>query len=537
MLENDVDKKEDLQNSKEEGVKPGSFEEAYYQSIKNLKEGEIIKGKVIAVNKRDAVIDIGYKSEGLIPIEEFHGAENVKVGDEVDVLLEAVEDENGMVVLSKSKAEKIAGWERILNNYNEGDIIKGKAVRKVKGGAMVDIGVEAFLPASQSMLRGPIELNNLLGKELDYKIIKINKPRKNIVVSRKEVLAQERAVQKQKILEELEKGQMRKGTVKNITDFGAFINLGGIDGLLHITDMSWGRISHPSEVLAVGDEVEVMVLDFDKENVKVSLGLKQKTPNPWKDVEEKYPVGSNVKGKVVNLVPYGAFIELEKGIEGLIHISEISWTKRINHPSEVLAIGDTVEALVLSTDMQNQKISLGLKQLEANPWLEAPVKYPEGSRIKGKIKNLTDYGASVEVDENIDGLIHVCAISWTEKISHPSVVFKKGQKVEAVVLSVDQENMKIALGIKQLTEDTWPKYVEQYPVNTVVEGVITKITNFGIFIEFADDLDGLIHISELSEEPSASLEEKYKIGDKIKAKIVKIDNDTRKIGLSTKGVE
>jgi small subunit ribosomal protein S1 len=511
----------------------GSFEEAYYESIKSLKEGEIIKGKVIAINKRDAVIDIGYKSEGLISIDEFNG-DDIQVGDEVDVLLEAVEDENGMVVLSKNKAEKIAGWENIINNYNEGDAIKGKAIRKVKGGVMVDIGVEAFLPASQSTFKGPIELNGLLGKELDYKIIKINKPRKNIVVSRKEVIAQEKAEQKTKVLEELEKGQIRKGTVKNITDFGAFINLGGIDGLLHITDMSWGRTSHPSEMLAVGDEVEVMVLDFNKENLKVSLGLKQKTPNPWKEVESKYPVGSNVKGKVVNLVPYGAFVELEKGIEGLIHISEISWTKRINHPSEVLAIGDTVEAVVLSTDTNNQKISLGLKQLEANPWIDAPVKYPENSIIKGKIKNLTDYGAFVELDENIDGLIHVSDISWTKKLSHPSEALKKGQKVEAMVLSVDQENMKISLGLKQLSDDTWPGYVEKYPVNTVIEGTVTKITNFGIFVEFDRDLEGLIHISELSEEPSTNLEERFKVGDKVKAKIVKVDNETRKIGLSMK---
>jgi small subunit ribosomal protein S1 len=520
----------------QESIK-GSFEEAYYESIKSLKEGEIIKGRIIAINKRDVVIDIGYKSEGLISLDEFQKEDDIKVGDEIDVLLESVEDENGMVVLSKNKAEKIAGWENIINNYNEGDVIKGRAVRKVKGGVMVDIGVEAFLPASQSTFRGPIELNSLLGKEVDYKIIKINKPRKNIVVSRKEVIAQEKAQQKTKVLEELEKGQLRKGTVKNITDFGAFINLGGIDGLLHITDMSWGRTSHPSEMLAVGDEIEVMVLDFDKENLKVSLGLKQKTPNPWKEVEMKYPVGSNVKGKVVNLVPYGAFVELEKGIEGLIHISEISWTKRINHPSEVLAIGDTVEAVVLSEDIGNQKISLGLKQLEANPWIDAPVKYPENSVIKGKIKNLTDYGAFVELDENIDGLIHVSDISWTKKISHPSEVLKKGQKIEAIVLSVDQENMKISLGLKQLTEDPWPNYVEKYTVNTMIEGTITKLANFGIFIEFDKDLDGLIHLSELSEEPSSNLEEKYKIGDKIQAKIVKVDNETRKIGLSMKGVE
>ena len=515
----------------------GSFEEAYYESVKSLKEGEIIKGRIIAISKRDVVIDIGYKSEGLIPLFEFGPNADIKVGDEVDVLLEAIEDENGMVVLSKNKAEKIAGWENIINNYNEGDVIKGKAMRKVKGGMMVDIGVEAFLPASQSTFKGPIELNSLLGKEVDYKIIKINKPRKNVVVSRKEVIAQEKAEQKQKVLGELEKGQIRKGVVKNITDFGAFVNLGGIDGLLHITDMSWGRISHPSEVLAVGDEVEVMILDFDKENLKVSLGLKQKTPNPWKDVGDKYPVGSKVKGKVVNLVPYGAFVELEKGVEGLIHISEISWTKRINHPSDVVAIGDMVEAVVLSADIGSQKISLGLKQLEVNPWLDAPVKYPENSHIKGKIKNLTDYGAFVELDENIDGLIHVSDISWTKKISHPSEVLKKGQKVEAIVLSVDQENMKIALGLKQLSEDPWHLYVEKYPVNTVIEGTITKIANFGIFVEFDKDLDGLIHVSELSEEPTVNLEEKYKVGDKVRAKIVKVDNETRKIGLSMKGLE
>ncbi|MDD5504295.1 MAG: 30S ribosomal protein S1 [Candidatus Omnitrophica bacterium] len=542
MLENNIEDMKDegaLEKTNEAGLEntgKGAFEQAYYESVKNLKEGEIIKGRVVGINKRDAVIDIGYKSEGLIPLSEFGVNSDIKVGDEVDVLLESVEDENGMVVLSRNKAEKIAGWENIINNYNEGDVIKGRGTRKVKGGMMVDIGVEAFLPASQSTFKGPIELNGLLGKELDYKIIKINKPRKNIVVSRKEVIAQEKAELKQKVLGELTKGQIRKGVVKNITDFGAFINLGGIDGLLHITDMSWGRISHPSEVLAVGDEVDVMVLDFDKENLKVSLGLKQKTPNPWKEVGNKYPVGSKIKGKIVNLVAYGAFVELEKGVEGLIHISEISWTKRISHPSDVLAIGDIVEAVVLSADMDNQKISLGLKQLESNPWIDAPVKYPQNSRIKGKVKNLTDYGAFVELDDNIDGLIHISDISWTKKVSHPSEVLKKGQKVEAMVLSVDQESMKISLGLKQLSEDPWPLYVEKYPVNTVVEGTVTKIANFGVFIEFDKDLDGLIHISELADEPVTNIEERYKVGDNIRARIIKIDNDTRKIGLSAKGI-
>jgi len=544
MMENGV---EEAKNAKEvskevsneevkdpDEAKKQSFEEMYYESIKELKEGEIIKGKIIALNNKDVVIDIGYKSEGLIPMNEFQNQDEIKIGDEIEVLLESKENESGMVVLSKNKAEKIMGWERIINNYNEGDVIKGRATRKVKGGLMVDIGVEAFLPASQSTLRSPIDLDGLLRQEVEYKIIKINKPRKNIVVSRKEVLAKVHEEEKHKLLSELTKGETRKGVVKNITDFGAFINLGGIDGLLHITDMSWGRISHPSEILAVGDEIEVMILDFDKEQMRVSLGLKQKSASPWEEVESKYPISSNVKGKVVNIVPYGAFIELEKGVEGLIHISEMSWTKRINHPSEVLAIGDTVEAAVLSIDKTSQKISLGLKQLEANPWLDAPVKYPVGSTIKGKVKNLTDYGAFIELDENIDGLIHVSDISWTRKISHPSEVLKKGQKVEATVLSVDQENMKIALGLKQLQEDPWPKYTEKYKIDTNIEGSVTKVTNFGIFVEFDDGLEGLVHITELSEEPVGSLEEKYKVGDKIKAKIIKIDNEARKIGLSMK---
>jgi len=514
-----------------------SLEDIYYQTMKELKEGEVIKGKVASVTSRYVVVDIGFKSEGMISLEEFPDPSSLKPGDELEVLLESMEDDDGMVVLSRKKAEKILGWENIINNYNEGDNIKGVAVRKVKGGLMVDIGVEAFLPASQSSLRGPINLNTLLNQQLDYKIIKINKPRKNIVVSRKEVLMLEKETQRRKVLNDLEKGQTMKGVVKNITDFGAFINLGGIDGLLHITDMSWSRISHPSEMVAVGDEIEIVVLDFDKDNMKVSLGLKQKSPNPWEEVESKYPISTKVKGKVVNIVAYGAFVELEKGIEGLIHISEMSWTKRINHPSEVLAIGDTVETIVLSIDRSSQKISLGLKQLELNPWLEAAVKYPAGTKVKGKIKNLTDYGAFVELDQSIDGLIHISDISWTRKISHPSEVLKKAQKVEAIILSVDQDNMKIALGFKQLQEDPWTSYIEKYNVNTPVEGSITKMTNFGFFIEFDKDLEGLVHVSEIPNVDAAALEEKFKVGDKIGAKIIKIDNESRKIGLTMKGVE
>lgn len=541
MPDNNLEQKENLEQKKDPEQSEAEsnrqeLEEIYFNTMKTLKEGEIIKGTIISMDNRDLVLDIGYKSEGVIALEEFDDFKSLKVGDEVEVLLESKEDENGMVVLSKKKAEKIAGWENIINNYKEGDSIKGKAVRKVKGGLMVSIGIEAFLPASQSSLRGPINLNSLLGQELDYKIIKINKSRRNIVVSRKEVLIKEKEDQKHKLLNEIQKGDSRKGVVKNITDFGAFINLGGIDGLLHITDMSWGRISHPSEVLAVGDNIEVMILDMDKEHMKVSLGLKQKTANPWGEVESKYPIGSKVKGKVVNIVPYGAFVELEKGVEGLVHISEMSWTKRINHPTEVLAIGDTVEAVVLSIDKNSQKISLGLKQIEQNPWLDAAVKYPAGAKIKGKIRNLTDYGAFVELDENIDGLVHISDISWTRKLSHPSEMLKKGQKVEVLVLSVDQGNMKIALGLKQLGEDPWPKYTEKYGINSVVEGAITKITNFGLFVEFDKELEGLVHISELPEGSTTNLEERYKVGDKVKAKIIKVDNESRKIGLSMKGV-
>lgn len=518
-------------------IEKGGFEELYYETLKELREGEIIKGIILSITNRDIIVDIGYKSEGVISLTEFDNMDDLKIGDEITVFLEKVEDENGMVVLSKKKADKIIGWEKIVNNYKEGDIITGKAIRKVKGGLMVDVGVESFLPASQAFLKGPINLNGLLGEKTEYQIVKINKPRKNIVVSRKEVLLKNREIQKKKLLTELEKGQVRKGYVKNITDFGAFVNLGGVDGLLHITDMSWGRVSHPSEMLAVGDEIEVMILDFDKENLKVSLGLKQKTLNPWQEIEAKYPVSAHIKGKVVNILPYGAFIELEKGVEGLIHISEISWTKRINHPSEILAIGDMVEAVVLSIDKNNQKISLGLKQLESNPWLDAESKYSVGVHVKGKIKHLTDYGAFLELDDNIDGLIHISDISWTRKLSHPSEVLKKGQKVEAVVLSVDQQNMKISLGIKQMEEDPWPSYVEKYKVNDLIDGFVTKVTNFGFFIEFDKDLEGLVHISELPEEENKTIEDRFKIGENIKAKIIKIDNESRKIGLSLKGIE
>ncbi len=509
-------------------------EQLYFENLKAPKQGQIVKGKIISVTKKDIVVDIGFKSEGVISLDEFPDRKDLKVGDEVEVLIEKLENDEGMVVLSRGKAEKIIGWERIINNYKEGDIITGRGLRKIKGGLMVNIGVEAFLPASQSTLRPPIDLDGLIGKDLDYKIIKINKSRKNIVVSRREVLQEKIEHRKQELLNKLQKGQLIKGKVKNITDFGAFINLGGIDGLLHITDISWGRISHPSEVLAVGDEIEVVVLNFDKDNMKISLGLKQKEPNPWEDVDKKYIVGSKVKGKVVNIVPYGTFIELEKGVEALVHISDLSWTKRINHPSEVLAMGDMVEAVVMSTNKQQRKISLGIKQVEPNPWLEVVTRYPVGSKIKGKVKNLTDYGAFVELDENIDGLIHISDMSWTRKINHPSEILKKGDKIETMVLSVDEENMKIALGLKQLKDDPWTSLVKRYPVNKEIVGTITKITNFGLFVEIDKELEGLVHISEIPQQIKPPLDEKYKVGEKVKVKVIKVDNEQRKIGLTLK---
>ena len=507
----------------------------YEDSFKDVKEGDIVKGKVIGITAKDLIIDIGYKSEGVISFEEFSDPKAIKVGDILDVLIEAKENDEGMVVLSKRKAERMQVWEKIIAEHKEGDMVQGRVTKKVKGGLMVDIGVEAFLPASQVFLKGFGNLNQLLGQVLNFVIVKINKPRKNIVVSRKDAIIRERDVAKGKMMEELKPGQLIPGLVKNITDFGAFINIApGVDGLSHITDMSWGRISHPSELLAVGDKIEVMLLALDKTTGKLSLGLKQKTPNPWEQVITKYPVGSRVKGKVVNLVPYGAFVELEKGIEGLVHISEFSWTKRIGHPSEVLAIGDMIEAVVLNIDKDSQKIALGIKQTEMNPWTEVASKYPVGTQVKGKVRSFIDYGAFIELEEGIDGLLHNTDISWTRKINHPSEVLKKGQKIDAVVMSVDAENRKLALGMKQLVVDPWPEFVAKFQPGTVTEGMITKITNFGLFVELAPDLEGLAHISELPAETTGKLEETYKVGDKANVKVLRIDDAERRIALSLK---
>lgn len=502
-----------------------------------IKVGQIVKGKIIAVNPKDVVVDIGYKSEGAISISEFSDPDAIKIGDEVDVYLESKEDDNGMVVLSKQKAERAVGWDMVISRYNEGDVVDGKVSKKVKGGFMVNVGVEAFLPASLAALRSFGNTNQLIGQSFPFKIVKINKARKNIVVSRKDALQQQKEEDKKKLFETLQKGAIINGIVRNITDFGAFVDLGGgITGLLHITDMSWGRVSHPSEVLAIGDKIDVMVLDFDKESLKVSLGLKQKTQNPWESVDSKYPVGGRVKGNVVNLVPYGAFVELEKGVEGLLHISELSWTKKYANPNELLAIGDRIEVHILDMDKQNKKISLGLKQLESNPWLEVESKYPVGTKVKGKVRNLTDYGAFIELEDGIDGLIHVSDISWTKRIGHPKDAFKKGEKVEAVVLAVDANNRRISLGIKQLMPDPWDDIAAKYIQDTVLPGKVTKVANFGLFIEIEKDLEGLVHISEIPIAEGEKLEEKFKTGDELKVRVLKVDSIQHKIALSPKGV-
>lgn len=525
--------------SMEGGSTSADFAAMYEKSVAaaSVKPGQILKGKIIAVNPKDVLIDIGYKSEGLVPISEFSDPDAIHTGDVIDVYLESTEDDSGMVVLSKQKAERAVGWEMVINKCNEGDVIEGKVTKKVKGGFMVNIGVEAFLPASLAATRNYGNLNQMVGQVFPFKIVKINKPRKNIVVSRKDALMQQRDEDRKKLFDTLQKGQMIAGIVRNITDFGAFVDLGsGTIGLLHITDMSWGRVSHPSEVLAIGDNIEVMVLDFDPASGKVSLGLKQKTPNPWEMVDAKYPPGSRVKGTVVNLVPYGAFVELEKGVEGLLHISELSWTKKYNNPNELLAIGDRIEVQVLDADKGNKKISLGLKQIESNPWLEVEGKYPVGAKVKGKIRNLTDYGMFVELDDGIDGLVHVSDISWTKRVGHPKDIFKKGEKVEAVVLAVDATNRRISLGIKQLTPDPWDDIAVKFPADTVITGKVTKIANFGLFVEIAPELEGLAHVSEIVMGEGEKLEEKFKVGDELKVKVMKVDTMQHKIALSAKAV-
>jgi small subunit ribosomal protein S1 len=510
------------------------MEEAMKQSQMRFAPGEIVKGTIIEVRPKEVLVDIGYKSEGAISGNEFDDIKAVKVGDQIDVLIEKLEDKDGMVVLSKEKAEFKKNWDRILTIASEGSTVTGKVKSAVKGGLVVNIGVEAFLPASQIDVIPPKNLQPFIGNTYEFKVVKINPDRQNVVLSRRELIEQERATRRATLLAEMTPGDIRKGVVKNITDFGAFIDLNGLDGLLHITDMSWGRIGHPSEILKVGQELDVVVLDVNREKERVSLGLKQKLANPWEAIESKYQVGQKVKGKVVNLVPYGAFVELEPGVEGLVHVTELSWTKRIAKPSDVLKQGQEIEAVVLGINRDEQKISLGVRQLETNPWDRAAEKYPSGTRVKGKIRNLTSYGAFLELEEGIDGMIHVSDISWTRKINHPSEVLKKGDEVEAQVLEVDKANQRIALGVKQLAEDPWANIDKYYKVGDLVTGKVTKLASFGAFVGLAHDIDGLVHISQVSEERVDKIKNVLKPGQDVTARVIKIDKGERRIGLSIK---
>jgi small subunit ribosomal protein S1 len=531
---------DELERQLQEAMKDldtGDMSRLYNESVRNFELDSILSGKVVNILNDDAIVDVGYKSEGVIPLDQFENATALKEGDQVEVLLETVEDEEGMIVLSKRKADRIRGWERVISTYKEGDVVRGKVTRKIKGGLLLEIGVPVFLPASQISIRRSGDISEYIGQDLECKIIKIDEARMNIVVSRRKLIEEQREAQKRQLLDDIEIGQIRKGVVKNITEFGAFVDLGGLDGLLHITDMSWGRINHPSEVLKIDQEIEVKVLKVDKEKERISLGLKQKEESPWANIESKYPVGSRIRGRVVNVLSYGAFVQLEPGVEGLVHISEMSWTKRINHPNQVVSIGDEIEVVVLEIKKEKQEISLGMKQVEVNPWTLVQERYPMGTIIEGKVRNLTNYGAFVEIEDGIDGLLHVGDMSWTRKVIHPSEVVKKGDNVRAVVLQVDQERKRIALGLKQLEEDPWYRLIpDRYPVGSVVQGEVTKITNFGVFVRLEDDLEGLLHISELADRKVGSPEEVVKPGETVEVKVIKIDPDNRKIGLSLKDV-
>jgi small subunit ribosomal protein S1 len=511
------------------------MEEALRQSGKlPVAAGNIVKGTIIEVRPKEVLVDIGYKSEGVVPLNEFVEPTTIQVGSVVDVLIEKLENKEGTVVLSHQKAEFKKNWDRILTICNEGGRVMGKVTDIVKGGLIVNVGVEAFLPSSQLDVITPKNLQSFVGNTYEFKVVKINQERQNIVLSRRELIEAERNEKRGKLLAEMVPGDIRKGIVKNITDFGAFVDLNGLDGLLHITDMSWGRLGHPSEILKVGQELDVVVLDVNKEKERVSLGLKQKLANPWDSIETKFPVGQKVKGKVVSLVPYGAFVQLEPGIEGLIHVTELSWTKRIAKPSDVLKQDQEVEAVVLGINREEQKISLGLRQLEANPWDKAEEKYPAGLHVKGKIRNLTSYGAFIELEEGLDGMIHVSDMSWTRKINHPSEVIKKGDDVEAVVLEVDKANQRIAVGMKQLTPDPWEGIDQIYKVGDLVTGNVTKLASFGAFVGLQHEIDGLVHISQISEERIDKIKNVLKVGQEVTARVIKIDRSDRRIGLSIK---
>jgi small subunit ribosomal protein S1 len=508
--------------------------DAMGSTVGDVAPNAIVKGKIIRILEDGTVfVDAGYKSEGRIPLDEFENPEAVQPGMEVECLVEAIDDEDGYIELSKRKADRIRGWEKIIETHSEGDVVEGEIVKKIKGGLLVEIGVPVFLPASQVDIRRVGDIGEWIGQHVRARIIKIDEERMNIVVSRRKLIEEEREKLKSTLLAEIDEGQIRTGVVKNIAEFGVFVDLGGLDGLLHITDMSWGRINHPSEMVAINDEVEVKVLKIDRDRERIALGMKQKSESPWERIDEKYPVNSRITGEVVNLMSYGAFVKLEDGVEGLVHISEMSWTKRVNHPSEVVNVGDHVEVVVLDIDKEKQEISLGMKQTEVNPWDMVSDTYPPGTIIRGRVRNLTNYGAFIELQEGIDGLLHITDMSWTKKITHPSEVVKKGEEVECVVLSVDQEKKRIALGLKQLQADPWTSDIPaRYHIGDSVPGTVTKITNFGVFVELEAGLEGLLHVSELADHKVDNPEDVVKIGQKVEVRIIKIDPDERKIGLT-----
>jgi small subunit ribosomal protein S1 len=518
-----------------EAVASGDMESLLGAISADLNSGTILTGKIIGRAGDDFLVEVGLKSEGTLRRNEFDNPEEVEIGDAVEVLLMDIESDTGDILVSKRKADRIRGWERIITENAEGDVVSGKVMRKIKGGLLVDIGVPVFLPASQVDIRRPGDIGDFIGQTIEAQILKIDEERRNIVISRRKLIEDERAEARKRLLDNVHEGDLVKGVVKNIADFGAFVDLGGIDGLLHITDMSWGRINHPSDMLKIDQEIEVKILSIEQEKGKIALGLKQKEASPWDEVEAKYPVNARIKGHVTNIMSYGAFVKLEEGVEGLVHISEMSWTKRINHPSEMVSIGEEVEVVVLDINKDKQEISLGMKQVEVNPWDLVAEKYPPGTVVEGKIRNLTSYGAFVEIEPGIDGLLHVSDISWTKKLTHPNELLKKGDSTRCVVLEVDQSKQRVALGLKQMTEDPWAEAIPtHYQPGMIVQGKVTKITNFGVFVELEDDLEGLLHISELADHKVENPQDIVKVGEDVEVKILRVDLDDRKIGLSLK---
>jgi len=514
------------------------LEEALQTRVDSRLPGTILKGTIVSQIGNDVIVEVGLKSEGIVDASEFDEPDQIEPGSEIEVLLEDTDSESGLVLLSKHKADVIRGWETILSAKKEGDVVKGRVIRRIKGGLLVDIGVPVFLPASQVDIRKPGDISRFIGKEVDCKILKIDVEGRNIVISRRKLIEEERRTSKEKILTDIEVGQLRKGVVKNIADFGVFVDLGGLDGLLHISDLSWGRISHPSEVVQLDQEIECIVVGVDKEHEKISLGLKQKTSSPWENVEQRYPVGARVKGKVVNVMNYGVFVRLEDGIEGLVHISEMSWTRRLAHPGEIINLGDEIEVVVLNVNKEKQEISLGIKQTQTNPWAVASQKYPAGTIVTAKVRSLTNFGAFVEIEPGVDGMIHISDLSWTRKHSHPGEALQKGQEIKCVVLEVNEEKRRVSLGIKQITEDPWIRAIpEKYIPGHIIKGKVAKLTNFGAFVELESDLEGLLHISELADHKIDKPQEIVKVGDEVEVKILKVDTDARKIGLSLRRVQ